>query len=152
MNNRGTSVRWWLPALATAGLTGTMYAVAAESERGTRAGAEPVMTGIVFALPFFALFLVDILCAIAAAVSDSRVGRTRSLWCATVGAALVAGLVLTVVVSEAMQGYWSVKRATQVACLVAALHLPLAPACLSRQGPSELGQIKGPSVEARRLH
>ena len=124
-------MRWWLPALAAAGLTGTMYAVAAESERGTRAGAEPVMTGIIFALPFFALFLVDILCAISAAVSDSRIGRTRSLWCATLGAALVTGLVLTVAVSATLQGYWSVKGTTQVVCLVAALLLPLAPAWLS---------------------
>jgi hypothetical protein len=131
MNDRGKSVWWWLPAVVTAGLTGTMYAVAAESERGTRAGAEPEMAGIIFALPFFALFLVDVLCAMSAAVSESRVGRTWSLWCATVGAALVAGVVLAVVVSNAMQGYWSVMGATWGACLVAALLLPLAPVWLS---------------------
>ena len=128
MNDRGTSAWWWFPPVVTAVLTWAMYATAAETERGTRAGAEPVLAGILVASPFFALLLLEVLCAISAAVSESGVGQRRSLWCATLGAALVAGLVLAVFVSGATQGYMSVGRATGVGCLVAALVLPLAPA------------------------
>jgi len=147
-DNGGTSAWWWFPVVVTAGVTWTMYAVGAESERGTRAGAEPGMTGIAFAFPFFTLLLVEVLCALGAAVSESRAGWSRSLWCATVGAALVAGLVLAVVVSEAAQGYSSVARVTRVGCLVAALFLPLGPVWLShvRHGPSQGRRL---SVDAR---
>lgn len=140
MDDRGTSAWWWLPAVVTAGLTWTVYLLAADAERGSRAGAEPVMAGIFSAYPFFALLLLEVLCAISAEVSETRVGRTRSLWCATAGAVLVAGLVLAVAVPDAAQGYLSVERAAWVGCLVAALLLSLAPAWLShvRHGPSRV--------------
>jgi hypothetical protein len=104
------------------------------------------MARIVIALPFFALLLLEVLRAISAAMSESRAGRTRSLWCATVGAALLAGLVLAVFASASTQGYFSVGSATRVGCLEAGLLLPLAPAWHShvRHRPS---QVKRPFLE-----
>jgi hypothetical protein len=104
-----------------------MYHVAADAERGSRAGAEPVMAGVMIGLPFFALFLFEVLCAIYAAVSESRTGPTRSLWSASVAAGLVAGLVVTVFLIEVTEGYLSAGPAMRVAGLVAALLLPLVP-------------------------
>jgi hypothetical protein len=124
---RGSSARLWLPALVTAMVSWTMYHVAADAERGSRAGAEPVMAGVMIALPFFALFLFEVLCAIYAMVSESRTAPTRSLWSASVAAALVAGLVVTVSVIETTEGYLSPGSAVRVACIVAALLLPLVP-------------------------
>jgi hypothetical protein len=140
VNDRGTTVWWWFPVAVTAGLTWTMYVLAADAERGTRAGAEPGMTGILIAFPFFTLLLVEALCALCATASETRAGQTRSLWCATVAAALVAGLVLAALVVSWRQGYWSMGRTTRFGCLVVALLLPLAPTWLSyvRDRPSHV--------------
>ena len=124
---------------------------AAETERGTRAGAEPEMAGIVVALPFLALFLVDVLCAMYAAVSESRVGRTWSLWCATVGAALVAGLGAggRRVERDAGVLVGDGRRVGRLprGCASPAAHAGVA---LARQGPSEAGQASLRRGAARR--
>jgi hypothetical protein len=63
-----------------------------------------------------------------AMVSESRTTPTRSLWSASVAAALVAGLVVvTVSVIEMTERYLSAGSAVRVTCIVAALLLPLVP-------------------------
>jgi hypothetical protein len=138
---RGSSAWLWLPALVTAMVSLTMYHVASDGERGSRAGAEPVMAGVMVALPFFALFLFEVLCAIYAMVSESRTGPTRSLWSASVAAALVAGLVVTVSVIEGTKGYVSAGATARAACLLAALLLPLVPGWVAQsREPSRRGK------------
>ena len=116
---RGTWVWWGLPAAVTAAVAGTMYHVAEAAERGSRAGAEPMMAGVLVALPFVALSLLEAVCALWAVTAESR----------TV-AGLVVVQVLVVVVGSARQGYLSVEGTEQVACLVAALLVPLVPVWL----------------------
>lgn len=127
---RGAWVWWALPAVVSAVVAGTMYHLASEAERGSRAGAEPVVAGILVALPFVALSLLEALCALRAVSAGSRPVRTRSLWAASTVAGLVVVLVLVDFVGRARQGYLSVGAAAQVACLVAVLLVPLVPVWL----------------------
>jgi hypothetical protein len=90
---RATWVWWGLPAAVTAAVAGTMHHVAEAAERGSRAGAEPVVA-------------------------------------ASTVAGLVVVQVLVVFVGSARQGYLSVEGTAQVACLVAALLVPLLPVWL----------------------
>ena len=87
--DRGTWVWWGLPAAVTAAVAVAMYHVAEAAERGSRAGAEPVVAGVLVALPFVALSLLEAVCALWAVTAGSRTVRTRSLWAASVVAGLV---------------------------------------------------------------
>ena len=91
-----------------------------------RAGAEPVMAGIVLATPFVLLLLVLVLCALTALISESRRGRRRALVAATLAATSMAVLVLWAVgVPAATAG--SVGRMVSTALVVMALLAPIVP-------------------------
>lgn len=125
---RSTTAWLWLPAAVTAGLVPVMFFVGMRSDTPeVRAGAEPVMAGIVLATPFVLLLLVQVLCALTALISESRQGRRRALVAATVAATSMAALAIWVVdLPAATDG--SVERMVHTGLVVVALLVPFVPA------------------------
>jgi hypothetical protein len=127
----------WLPAIVTAGLVPVMYTVAAETERGSRAGAEPVIAGILVAMPFVVLFLVDLGCACHAWGEDTRAARRQALWGMSVASVLIAALVVSLVAQHAARGYLTPQGTMQAALLLAAVVLPVMPAWFMRPAAAD---------------
>jgi hypothetical protein len=122
-----TTSRLWLPALVCAVLVPTMFWFGMRSDPPeVRAGAEPVLSGVMFAVPSVLLLLVHVLCALAAVMSGSRRGRRRALVAATAAAASMAVLVMWLVgLPAATDG--SVARLAVTALLVLVLLGPVMP-------------------------
>jgi len=92
----------WLPAAVSAVLVPAVFVLGMRTDPpSVRAGAEPVMAGIVLAAPFFLLFLLDVLGALHARISESRRGRRTALAVVTVAALALTTLLVGVVAPAA---------------------------------------------------
>lgn len=134
---------WWLPALSSALCAGAMYRVAFAVEAGSRAGAEPVMAGLVIAFPFAALAVFQTLLALYVASHPPGRGLAAARWVSSGAALIVAGLVVYTATSIAAQGYLSPSLVGQASLLVGALLLPLAPIWVAAAPPRPRNQPPG---------
>ena len=129
----------WLPSLGSAALVPMMFRAGMLSDPPEkRAGAEPLMAGILFALPFVALCMFEALCAAYAVIKGSRLGSRESLSAMSIAASAVAGLVAWLYWQEVRIGYGSSLRTLRVTVLVLAITTPLLAAWIAylRRGTS----------------
>jgi hypothetical protein len=139
----------WLPSLVSTALVPIMFRIGMMSDPPERrAGAEPMMAGIIFALPFVALCLIEALCAIYAAIEGSRRGARESLWAMSIAASAVAGLVAWLYWQEMRIGYGSALRTFHVTLLILAITTPVLAAWvayLRRDAPVSSSSARPPS-------
>lgn len=135
-----TPLAWlWLPSLVSTALVPIMFRAGMLSDPPEkRAGAEPMMAGILVALPFVALCLFEALCALYAVIEGSRLGSRGSLWAMSIAASAVAGLVAWLYWQEVRTGYGSAPGTLRVTVLILALTTPVLAAWFAyvRQGTS----------------
>jgi hypothetical protein len=103
-----------------------MFRIGMLSDRpDTRAGAEPMMAGVLFALPFVALCLFEALCASYAVLSESRLGSRRSLWAMSIPTSVIAGLIAGLYWRDVRTGYGSALSTSILTVLILALTTPV---------------------------
>lgn len=114
--SRTTLRLWlWLPSLVSAALVPIMFRTGMLSDPPeTRAGAEPMIAGVLLALPFAVLCLFEALCAIYAVLSESRLGRRGSLWAMSIAASVLTGLITWLYWQQVRTGYGSARQTVQV--------------------------------------
>ena len=128
-----TRARLWLPALVYAALVPTMFWLGMRSDPPERrAGAEPVIAGVLVSAPFLWLFLFAVACGSWAHLSEKPRRRRRALTALTLGAVAVSGLVVwTAGTSAVADG--SAARAAATGLVVLAVLLPVTPSWLAHR-------------------
>ena len=117
---RATAGLMWLPPAATAVLVWLVYDTVHDEELGSRAGAEPVLAGLLVSSPFIFLMCFELAGAALTGVVETYAGRTSCLVATTLVAAAVLASVLWFLRHDPDSGLTGV--------LVALTLFPLAPA------------------------
>ena len=127
-NRTVAAARWLWPAVGVSTvLVPVTFILGMRADSAeVRAGAEPLMSGILFSAPFVVLLLVQVAGAIGAHIADTRRGVTTSLSFATAASALLTALVGWQVGVPAVRD-GSAQRLAIAAVVALALLLPLVP-------------------------